>query len=88
MLMRAAAQDRAVSAADVSTAADIMPGQGLYYTALTRSYRVKNCISNSYGVSNITYGLSPSPCRDCESTCVFWRMHSICLSLVLSLVPA
>lgn len=55
-----------VCAGAVAAAADIMPGQGLYYTALTKSYRVKNCISNSYGVSNITYGLTPSPCRDCE----------------------
>jgi hypothetical protein len=46
--------------------ADIMPGQGLYYTALTKSYRAKNCLVNSYGVSNTTYGLTPSPCRDCE----------------------
>lgn len=49
-----------------SPPADIMPGQGLIYMTLTKSWRLRNCTSNGYGVSNITYGLSPSPCRDCK----------------------
>lgn len=46
--------------------ADIMPGQGLYYMALNQTWRVRNCTDNMYGVSNITFGLSPSPCRNCK----------------------
>jgi hypothetical protein len=43
--------------------ADIMPGQGLYYTSTTATWRARNCDSNNYGVANITFGLTPSPCR-------------------------
>lgn len=46
-------------------AADIMPGQGLYYESLTQSWRARNCSSNNYGVDRITYGLSSSACRPC-----------------------
>jgi len=46
--------------------ADIMPGQGLYYTTLTQTWRARNCLVNSYGVSNQTYGLTPYACRECE----------------------
>jgi hypothetical protein len=60
--------------------ADIMPGQGLIYMQLTKSWRVRNCTSNGYGVSNITYGLSSSPCRDCECSAAFQSLHSCCLS--------
>lgn len=45
----------------------ILPGQGLYYSTITGSWRARNCDSDSYGVSNITYGLTPAPCRDCPS---------------------
>jgi hypothetical protein len=48
--------------------ADIQAGQGLYFETLTKTWRVKNCDTNNYGVQNITYGLTPSPCRDCEYT--------------------
>lgn len=44
-------------------AADIQPGQGLYYSTLTQSWRARNCDSNNYGVTNRTYGLTPSACR-------------------------
>jgi hypothetical protein len=47
--------------------ADIMPGQGLYFNTLTNTWRAKNCESNSYGMSNKTYGLSPAACRDCPT---------------------
>ena len=47
-----------------------MPGQGLYYTTLTQTWRAKNCITNSYGVANKTFGLTPYSCRDCESPCL------------------
>lgn len=47
--------------------ADILPGQGLYYSTITGSWRARNCVVDSYGVSNITYGLTPAPCRDCPA---------------------
>lgn len=50
--------------------ADIQPGQGLYFTTLTNSWRAKNCITNSYGVSNKTFGLTPYACRDCPANMV------------------
>lgn len=43
--------------------ADILAGQGLYFETLTKTYTAKPCNSNSYGVANQTFGLSPSPCR-------------------------
>lgn len=46
---------------------DIMPGQGLYFSTLTNTWRARNCDTNSYGVSNKTYGLTPAPCRDCPT---------------------
>lgn len=46
---------------------DILPGQGLYYTSITATWRARNCETNNYGVANLTYGLSPAPCRDCPS---------------------
>lgn len=53
--------------------ADIQAGQGLYYTTLTKSWRAKNCTVNAYGVSNQTFGLSPAPCRECESAILLGR---------------
>jgi hypothetical protein len=44
-----------------------MPGQGLYFMTLTNTWRAVNCDNSNYGVANITYGLSPAPCRDCPS---------------------
>lgn len=40
-----------------------MPGQALYYTSTTGTWRARNCDLNTYGVSKITYGLTPAPCR-------------------------
>jgi hypothetical protein len=40
-----------------------MPGQGLYYSTITGSWRARMCDTNNYGVSNKTYGLSPNPCK-------------------------
>lgn len=49
---------------------DILPGQGLYYTTTTQSWRAKDCNLNNYGVTNKTYGLTPYPCRDCPANMV------------------
>jgi hypothetical protein len=46
-----------------ASAADIQPGQGLYFETLEGTYRARNCDSNAYGVANRTYGLTPAPCR-------------------------
>lgn len=45
----------------------ILPGQGLYYATLTKSWRAVDCNESRFGVSNITYGLTPAACRDCPS---------------------
>ena len=48
-------------------AADIGPGQGMYYSAVSSSFVGVNCDSNSYGVGSITAGLSANPCRACAA---------------------
>lgn len=51
-----------------SCRADIKPGMGLYrsdYANGTYQYYARNCDSNSYGVSALTYGLSLFSCREC-----------------------
>jgi len=53
-----------------SSPTDIQPGQGLYYEAITKSWRATNCDGNSYGVTNKTYGLTPAPCKACPSNMV------------------
>lgn len=45
----------------------ILPGQALYYETLTNTWRASNCTESKYGVANITYGLSPTPCRACPA---------------------
>jgi hypothetical protein len=50
--------------------ADIQPGQGLLYEALTKTWRAQNCIKNNFGLATITYGLTPAPCRDCPNNMV------------------
>lgn len=58
------------TAVNITTSADdcyIMPGQGLYFSTLTNTWRARNCDSNSYGVANKTYGLTPAACRDCPA---------------------
>lgn len=50
-----------------SRPADIQPGQGLLYETLTKTWRAQNCIKNNYGLSAITYGLTPAPCKDCPN---------------------
>lgn len=42
---------------------DIQTGQGLYYETLTKTWRAKDCVSDGYGVTNTTFGLTPTPCR-------------------------
>lgn len=37
------------------------------YTGGQRTFRARNCDSNSYGVSKISYGRTPSPCRQCPA---------------------
>lgn len=50
----------------VPAAADILPGQGLYFETLTQSWRARNCSTgNSYGVDKIAYGLTATACRSC-----------------------
>lgn len=49
---------------------DILPGQGLYYATIDKSWRAKNCDSNNYGTANKTYGLTPRPCVACPSDMV------------------
>lgn len=44
---------------------DIMPGQGMYLSSISNTFRAVNCDTDSYGVANITYGLSVLPCRAC-----------------------
>lgn len=56
--------------------ADIQLGQGLYYETLTKTWRAKNCLNNTYGMTNNTFGLTPNPCRDCECT----QPHVACVS--------
>lgn len=50
--------------------ADIQAGQGLYYDTLTKSWRARNCVDNSYGVTNKTYGLTPAPCKACPTNMI------------------
>jgi hypothetical protein len=54
---------KCANALSVCPPADIMPGQGLYYSTLTQSWRARNCDTNNYGVNNRTYGLTPFACR-------------------------
>lgn len=42
-----------------------MPGQGLYYETLTKSWRARNCTANTYGVDKVAYGLVTSACKPC-----------------------
>jgi len=46
--------------------ADIQAGQGLFYETITKTWRARNCTINNYGVANTTYGLTPSPCKECQ----------------------
>lgn len=46
-------------------AADVLPGQGLYFATLTGTWRAQNCNNDTYGVANTTFGLTPAPCRAC-----------------------
>jgi hypothetical protein len=67
-----------------------MPGQGLYYLTLTKTFRAKNCDSNNYGVSNITTGLAPFTCRDCEllaGKCWLQQLTSCWLRACCALAP-
>lgn len=66
------------SAPDACTTADIKPGQGMYYSAVSHSYSAVNCDSNSHGVGSITAGLAANPCRVCPA-----GMHT-CLDLPAS----
>lgn len=43
--------------------ADIEAGQALYYESLTQTYRAVNCDDDNYGVTNRTYGWTPTPCK-------------------------
>jgi hypothetical protein len=63
----------------VTTTADdcyIQAGQALYYQTITRTYRAVDCTSNSYGVANKMYGLTPAPCKACPTNLVAVRNAS------------
>lgn len=49
------------------SSADLQPGQGMYYSAVTNSYTAVNCDTNSYGVGSIRAGLAANPCMACPS---------------------
>lgn len=61
--------NKTLEVAVTSSAEDcyIRPGQGLLFSSLNNTWRASDCMESSYGVANITYGLSPSPCRACPS---------------------
>lgn len=59
--------------AAVLNATDIQAGQGLYYETITGSWRAKDCANNSYGVTNVTFGLAAAPCRSCPANMVASR---------------
>lgn len=44
---------------------DARAGQGIFYSASTNTYSVRDCGVGQYGLPNATYGLDPFPCRDC-----------------------
>jgi hypothetical protein len=44
---------------------DARAGQGIFYSASTNTYSVRDCGMGQYGLPNATYGLDPFPCRDC-----------------------
>lgn len=41
----------------------IQPGQGLFYSSISQTYRARNCDDNTYGVPTRFYGLTAFPCR-------------------------
>lgn len=45
--------------------ADIQRGQGLYFETISQTWRAKNCLTNTYGYTNNTFGLQATPCKDC-----------------------
>lgn len=47
--------------------ADIKAGQGMYFSPATNTYTAVNCDSDSYGVTETTYGLAAHPCRSCPA---------------------
>lgn len=48
-------------------AADIVAGQGMYFSPDTKLFRAANCETDNYGVSNKTTGLAAYPCRACPA---------------------
>lgn len=38
--------------------------------AMDNTWRAVNCDKNQYGTPNITYGLTPAPCRECPANMV------------------
>jgi hypothetical protein len=55
--------------------ADIVQGQGMYYTSSggVMAYKARNCgngdsnVANSYGVAGKVYGLAQNPCKLCPA---------------------
>lgn len=41
----------------------IQPGQGLFFSSLTQTFRARNCEDNEYGAPSRFYGLTTYPCR-------------------------
>jgi hypothetical protein len=69
--------------------ADIQAGLGLYFETLTNTWRAKECLNNTYGMTNNTFGLTPNPCRDCEwlpqsCVCMFRTQGCVTAQLLLA----
>jgi hypothetical protein len=56
--------------------------------SLTQTYRAVNCDRDNYGVTNRTYGWTPTPCKVrhclclCAQAAAFWNM-SMCVFVSL-----
>lgn len=50
-----------------SCAADIVAGQGMFFSPASGLFRAVNCSSNNYGVASKTTGLAAYPCRACPA---------------------
>ena len=46
---------------------------GLMYNSISKTWRAVNCDSNNYGVTNNTFGLTPTPCKPCPTNMVTSR---------------
>lgn len=40
------------------------------FNSIEKTWRAVNCDKDNYGVTNITYGLTPAPCKPCPQNMV------------------